>query len=265
MHKKSLSIVATMVPVTLFILLFFAACAPANEAVLTGTSEPKPTTAPTAAPTATPTTSPIPTPPPEPYFDLENMTDEGLLTTYGLSIEDINKTKGYAYGNSGLEVVEYIADDIACTTMVEYSEEGGECILCDYPSSLYTWKTLMTTDYQTYSDVGIDTIEEILNHDKIFNNEPFPGELIIGEDEVVNVMITRVINIVVYRRYLELQGLSVPETKWSRDMEGLEMLGNVVSIVGMFRYFLTIAPHDEVMNHFKLNYSDTARTITEEP
>ncbi len=234
--------------------LFTIACVPDGMVAVVSTPEPTPTLVPTAAPTATSTTSPIPTPTPEPYFDLENMTDEDLLFTYGMSIEDVNKTIGYAFGNSGVDIIEYVANNIVCTTAVTRSSRGGKQILYDFPASLYSGKPLMTTDDNTFDDASIGSIEEILNNDKIYNNEPFPGELIIGKDEVVNVMITRAIPIAVYRRYLELQGLSVPETKWSQDMEGLEMLGNVVSIVGMLRYFLTIAPHEEVMNHFKLNY-----------
>lgn len=257
-------IAVVLAAICVFFSFLSFACSPVQLAVPTSTPEPTAIPTPTATPTATPTPSPSPTPTPEPYFDLENMTDEELLSAYGIPIEGTYLI-GYATDDSGILVVEYIADDIKCMTMVECGREGKKWIMYEYPLSYYTHNTLMSTDEQTFHDALFAISDGINNHDLLVNVHPFPGELLIGENEVKNVMITRTIFLSDFYRYLELQGLSVPETKWSQDIEGVEMHGNVVSILGMFRYFLTVAPHDEVMNHIKLNYPDTAKIITEGP
>jgi len=255
----------THVLALVFVILFactagLSACAPANEAVLAST--PEPTLA--ATQTATPTPSPSPTPTPEPYFDLENMTDEELLSVYGIPIEG-TLIIGYAFDNNGLWIVEYIADETKCITIVGSDSTGKKTTFSDYPMWIYKQKILMTVDTQSCIEAENSTWDGILNHDQIFYVNPYPGELFIGENEVKNVIITRTMSLSFFYRYLELQGLIVPETEWSQDIEGLDMLGNVVSIIGQLRYFLTVAPHDEVMNHIKLNYPETAKIIMEVP
>ena len=236
-----------------------AACAPISNGVLSSMPEPKPTTAPTAAPTATPTASPIPTPTPEPYFDLENMTDEDLFLAYKMSGKATENLIGFAFDNGGLFVIEYVVDDVKCITLTGGDDlKGNISVFGDYPFSLRTKQVYISTNTQSFDEADLATCNE-----DDFDCEPFPGELING-NSVKSIMITRVFPLSLLRRYMELQGLSVPETKWSENIEGLEMIGNVVSIMGQFRYFLTVAPHDEVMNHFKLNYSDTV-AATDEP
>jgi len=256
--KKALILLLSMVVVISAMARGSTVVPPAATSSFEQTAVPTATS--TATPTPTPSPSTSPTPTPEPYFDLENMTDEQLLLKCGVTNEEIKYIIGYAVDLGGVCVIKYSIKDLKCMALASYGNVGNRCTIYDFLTSFHESNKLFSTDQKIFSDVSLAA-----SNKHIFDNPPFAGEPISEKYETATISVEKAFPISQLREYLESIGKSVPETKYSDDIEGLEMIGNIVSITGILRYFLTIAPHDEVMNHIKFNFPETDKIIMGAP
>jgi hypothetical protein len=203
----------------------------------------------TSTPVVTPEPKPTAEPTPTPYFDLNNLSDEELLLKCGMSNEDVGRTIGYAVDLGGVFVVEYTVNDLKCMALVSCSDEGNRCIISDWLTSSSIRNTLFSVDKKTFDDVSL-----AVSNGENFNNPPFSAEPISEKYEGTKISVEKVFSVSELREYMESTGKFVPNTEYSEDIEGLKMIGNVVSIVDILRYFLTVAPQEETTNHIKFNF-----------